>query len=188
MNQRVRIDFAELDALAGVDGFVSVLERDKQTGIVRYASVSLDRMEEGSLVRIDASYVLGFPNRGRRLYRLLEMDMRVQDDAFEVVSARRLGRLVPSALLVEPLMMLARLLARGRLPARAYQDVLARTGSECLPWAAGPTRQGGIRHVSLTAGEALQAHGGKGKAEERRRADARRQRSARLRRRRERWS
>lgn len=114
-----RFDLAALDALLGPKGFISALSRDDATGCVRYAALNRDSFDDGALVRVTASYALGFPGRGRRIYTLLALDLQVQDGVATVLCARRMGRLAPPAPLAEALMTLARSLAGASLPGRA---------------------------------------------------------------------
>lgn len=112
-------DLAALDALLGAQGFLSVLESDAPTGLVRCAAVNRECLEGGSLVRFRASYVLGLAGHGRRLYPLLTVDFRVSDGVAYVLCARRLGRRANAMRLVEALITFTTLLAQGRLPERA---------------------------------------------------------------------
>jgi hypothetical protein len=114
-----QFDLAALDALLGHRGYVAALERHPSTGQVHYASLSRDSFDNGTRARVTASYALGFPGRGRRLFTLLTLDFRVQDGVATVICARRLGRLVSAASLPESLMALARPLAEAHLPDRS---------------------------------------------------------------------
>jgi len=113
-----RFDLAALDAILGRQGFVAALDRHASTGLVRYASLNRDSFDDGARVRVTASYALSFPDRGRRLYTLLTLDLRVKDGVATVLCARRLGRLAPVGPLLEALMTLARSLASASLPDR----------------------------------------------------------------------
>jgi hypothetical protein len=114
-----RFDLAALDALLGHRGYVAALERHPSTGQVHYATLSRDNFDNGARARVTASYALGFPGRGRRLFNLLTLDLQIQDGVATVICVRRLGRLVEKASLIESLMVLARPLAEARLPNRA---------------------------------------------------------------------
>lgn len=109
-------DLAALDALLGDQGFVSVLNHDAATGLERYATLNCDRLDNDTKARVTASYALGLPGRGRRIYNLLALDVQVQDGV--VLGARTMGHLAPAAPLAKALMPLALSLANGVLPNR----------------------------------------------------------------------
>jgi hypothetical protein len=113
-----RFDLDALDALLGSRDFVEALDHHASTGCVRYATLRRKRFNNGARVRVAASYALTFPGRGRRLYNVLTLDLRVQDGVATVLYARRLGRLVPAASFSDALMALARPLANAILPDR----------------------------------------------------------------------
>lgn len=104
---------------------------------MHYAALSRDSFDAGARVRITASYALGFPNRGRRLFNLLVLDLQIRDGVATVTCARRLGRLVPALQLADALMALAIPLAESRLPSRTQlapfmpQALLDVLESEC---------------------------------------------------------
>jgi hypothetical protein len=118
VNIASRFDLEAFDALLGPRGFVSVLERHPGSGHVHYAAISRDSFDNGARLRITASYAVGFPGRGRKLYNLLTLDLSVHNGVASVICARRLGRLAMAAPLADALMALVPLVASSRLPSR----------------------------------------------------------------------
>ncbi len=117
-----RFDLAALDTLLGPQGFVSALDYHAITGHVHYASVTRDSFDNGQRVRVSANYALGFPGRGRRIYTLLTLDLRVEGGVATVICARRLGRLIKAESMLQPLMRLVKALAENCLPNRAQLE------------------------------------------------------------------